>query len=148
MDGKFRFGKLSISSNGEAVNTVIGQGSVLEGKFEIETGVRVDGVLRGELMSSGTLVVGKSGVIEADVQVRDAVVNGRIVGNLEAEEKVHLQARATFIGKMETRVLVVEEGAVFKAECDARGQGQVSGQEEMSEGVGEQVSEKRKTGSG
>ena len=130
MDGNSRFKKLSVSPNGKAINTVIGRGSVSEGKFRIETGVRVDGTLRGELTSSGTLIVGESGVIEADVIVRDALVSGRIVGNLEAEEKVHLQAQAAFIGKLKTRLLVVEEGAVFKAECEAGGEIQLSQPEE------------------
>ena len=100
MDGESRFRKIKLSSNGKAINTVIGRGSVSEGRFRIETGVRVDGVLKGELVSSGTLIVGESGVIEADVRVREALVSGRIVGDLIAEEKVHLQSQATFIGKI------------------------------------------------
>lgn len=122
MDGNTKFRKMKLTANGKAINTVIGRGSVSEGRFRIETGVRVDGVLKGELVSSGTLIVGESGVIEADVKVREALISGRIVGDLVAEEKVHLQSQATFIGKIRTRVLVVEEGAVFKAECDAGGE--------------------------
>jgi cytoskeletal protein CcmA (bactofilin family) len=126
MDGNSRFRKVKLSPDGKAINTVIGRGSVSEGRFEIETGVRVDGVLKGELISSGTLIVGESGVIEATVKVRDALVSGRMVGDLEAEEKVHLHTRATFIGKMRTRVLIVEEGATFKAECDSGDEMQVT----------------------
>ncbi len=103
----------------KTMNTIIGRGAVSEGHFQIEAGVRVDGVLKGELESSGTLIVGTSGVVEASVKVRDALVSGRIVGNLVAEEKVHLQSKATFIGKIQTGVLIVEDGAVFKADCDA-----------------------------
>ena len=126
MDTNGKLRKMRLSANGKSINTVIGRGSVSEGRFRVETGVRVDGVLKGELVSSGTLIVGESGVIEADVKVRDALVSGRIVGVLEAEEKVHLQSQAAFIGKVKTRVLVVEEGATFKAECDAGGEIQVS----------------------
>ncbi|MCY3683716.1 MAG: polymer-forming cytoskeletal protein [Gemmatimonadetes bacterium] len=103
----------------KTMNTIIGRGAVSEGHFRIEAGVRVDGILKGELESSGTLIVGKSGVVEANVKVRDALISGRIVGNLVAEEKVHLQSQATFIGKIQTGVLIVEDGAVFKADCDA-----------------------------
>ena len=127
MDGNARFRKFKLPSDGNGINTVIGRGSVSEGTFRVETGVRVDGVLRGELISSGRLIVGESGVIEADVKVRDALVSGRIVGNLEAEEKVHLQAQAAFVGKIKTRVLIVEEGAVFKAECEAGKEDRISG---------------------
>ena len=103
----------------KTMNTIIGRGAVSEGHFQIEAGVRVDGVLKGELESSGTLIVGRAGVVEANVKVRDALISGRIVGNLVAEEKVHLQSQATFIGKIQTGVLIVEDGAVFKADCDA-----------------------------
>ena len=103
----------------KTVNTIIGRGAVSEGHFQIEAGMRVDGVLKGELESSGTLIVGTSGVVEANIKVRDALVSGRIVGNLVAEEKVHLQSKATFIGKIQTGVLIVEDGAVFQADCDA-----------------------------
>lgn len=116
---------MKLASTGKSINTVIGRGSVSEGRFQIETGVRVDGVLKGELVSSGTLIVGESGVIEADVKVSEALISGRVVGDLIAENKVHLQAQATFIGKVQTKVLVVEEGAVFKAECDAGSEIQV-----------------------
>jgi len=126
MDGNSKFRKVKMSANGKAINTVIGRGSVSEGRFQIETGVRVDGVLKGELVSSGTLIVGESGVIEADVHVQEALVSGRIVGTLEAVEKVHLQSQASFIGKIKTRVLIVEEGAVFKAECDAGSEMKIS----------------------
>ena len=103
----------------KTMNTIIGRGAVSEGHFQIEAGVRVDGVLKGELESSGTLIVGTSGVVEANVKVRDALVSGRIVGNLVAKDKVHLQSQAIFIGKIQTGVLIVEDGAVFKADCDA-----------------------------
>lgn len=119
-DSKFK--KLKMGSNGKGINTVIGRGSVSDGSFRVETGVRVDGVLKGSLVSSGTLIVGESGVIEADVKVHDALISGRIVGTLEATEKVHLQSNAAFVGKIKTRILIVEEGAIFKAECDAGGE--------------------------
>lgn len=136
---------MKLASNGKSINTVIGRGSVSEGRFQIETGVRVDGVLKGELVSSGTLIVGESGVIEADVKVREALISGRVVGDLIAENKVHLQAQATFIGKVQTRVLVVEEGAVFKAECDAGSEIQVANPAQVNEIAkekGEPVSQK------
>lgn len=119
MNRDSRLSKFKLPSDGNGINTIIGRGSVSEGTFRVETGVRVDGVLKGELVSSGRLIVGESGVIEATVKVRDALISGRIVGTLEAEEKVHLQAQSAFIGKIKTRLLVVEEGAVFKAECEA-----------------------------
>ncbi len=141
MEPDSKFKKLKMGANGKGINTVIGRGSVSEGRFRVETGVRVDGVLKGELISSGTLIVGESGVIEADVKVHDALVSGRIVGTLEAEDKVHLQAHAAFVGRIKTRTLIVEEGAIFKAECDAGGEIQIN--ETASEESPREVSEQQ-----
>ena len=140
MQSKSKFKKLKMSPNGKGINTVIGRGSVSEGRFRVDTGIRVDGVLKGELISSGTLIVGESGVIEADVKVNDALVSGRIVGTLAAEDKVHLQALSAFVGRIKTRTLIVEEGAIFKAECDAGGEIQVTESEEPREVANQQQS--------
>ena len=121
LGGSYREGQHKKNSKEKAINTVIGRESESEGRFVIQNGVRVDGVLKGELISSGTLIVGETGVIEADVRVRDALVSGRMVGTLIAEEKVHLQSQAVFVGKIMTKGLIVEEGATFKAECEAGG---------------------------
>ena len=104
----------------DALNTVVGKGSVLEGSFDIHDGLRVDGTLKGRLTSSGTLVVGPSGEVEADpVRVRDAVIAGRLSGKLEASRLVKLEATAVLVGDISAEVLVIEEGAVFRGFCDA-----------------------------
>lgn len=114
-------GKTPMKNIGKgAVNTIVGKGSVLEGAFEVHEGIRVDGTLKGRLVASGTLVVGPSGEVEADpIRVRDAVVAGRLAGKLEAEQQVKLEASATLIGDISAKVLIVEEGAVFRGFCEA-----------------------------
>jgi len=104
----------------DALNTVVGRDSVLEGSFDIHDGLRVDGTLKGQLSSTGTLVVGPSGRVEADpVRVRDAVVAGQLSGKLEASHLVKLESTAVLVGDITAEVLVIEEGAVFRGFCDA-----------------------------
>ena len=104
----------------ETVNTVVGKDSVLEGRFEVSDGIRVDGTLKGVLISSGALIVGTSGQIEADpIRVKDAIVGGRVKGKLEASHLVRLEASAEMIGDISAQVLVIEEGAVLHGVCNA-----------------------------
>ena len=110
----------------DALNTVVGRDSVLEGSFDIHDGLRVDGTLKGQLSSSGTLVVGPSGKVEADpVRVRDAVIAGQLSGKLEASHMVRLESTAVLVGDITAEVLVIEEGAVFRGLCDAGEAGDV-----------------------
>ena len=104
----------------EALNTVVGKDTVLSGHFEVRDGIRVDGTLTGQLESSGMLVIGPSGRVEADpIRVRDAVIAGKLVGKLEAAGQVKLEASAVLVGDIRARVLVIEEGAVLRGLCEA-----------------------------
>ena len=104
----------------DALNTVVGKGSVLEGSFEIHDGIRVDGTLKGQLISLGSLVVGPSGKLEADpIRVKDAIVAGRVEGKLEATHLVKLESSAVMYGDIKAQVLIIEEGAVLRGFCDA-----------------------------
>ena len=108
------------SKKASGLNTVVGKGSVLEGSFEVQDGIRVDGTLRGQLVSSGTLVVGPSGTLEADpIKVKDATISGRVTGKLEATNRVRLEASAVLIGDVSAPILIVEEGAVVRGICES-----------------------------
>ena len=104
----------------EAIKTVIGKDTVMEGFVKTEESIRLDGTLKGELHASGTLVIGPSGKVEAEiVRVRDAVIGGEVSGNLEAEGSVKLEASAVFNGDVAARSIVVEEGAIIRGKCTA-----------------------------
>jgi cytoskeletal protein CcmA (bactofilin family) len=104
----------------EAINTIVGKDSVLHGNFDVREGIRVDGTLTGQLTSSGTLVVGACGRVEADpIRVKDAVIAGTLVGKLEATDQVKLEAGAVLVGDIRAQSLVIQEGAVLRGLCDA-----------------------------
>ena len=104
----------------DALNTVVGTGSVLEGEFHVQEGIRVYGTLKGSLTSSGVLVVGTAGLVEAEtIRVKEANIAGRVKGNVNADYRVKLESSAEVVGDIKAQVLVIEEGAVLKGICDA-----------------------------
>ncbi len=104
----------------EAIKTVIGVNTVMEGSVKTEESIRLDGTLKGELHASGMLVIGPSGKVEAEIiRVRDAVIGGEVTGKLEATGSVKLEASAVFSGDIAARSIVVEEGAIIKGKCAA-----------------------------
>lgn len=112
--------------NGEATS-VIGEGSVFEGAFKVTGNLRVDGQFSGKLQISETLVVGKTGQVDAEVRVRSAVVAGTIKGDLNASEKITLQSGSRLEGEMVTSKLVIEEGVSFQGSCNTSSIGPKSG---------------------
>jgi cytoskeletal protein CcmA (bactofilin family) len=97
--------------------TMIGEGTVIEGRLVAPHGLRIDGSVNGSIETNDILTVGTTGVIEAEVSAKSAVVGGRIQGNLQVEDRLELQANASLIGNVSTRNLVIHEGAQFHGNC-------------------------------
>jgi len=110
------------------MNTIIGKGSLMEGVFQIDSSVRIDGTIKGELSSSDTVVVGPSGHVEVSLlKAKSIVIGGKVIGSLEISERTHLQARSVLLGDLKTKLLIVEEGAVFRGNCDSGGETEGTG---------------------
>lgn len=99
------------------MNTVIGKDTVFTGTIDIKGGIRIDGTVKGKVLSNDTVTVGSTGMVEADVEANAAVVAGKVVGNLNARESVELQANSDVEGDIRTKSLVVEQGAIFCGGC-------------------------------
>ncbi len=97
-----------------AVESLIGSRMSIHGDLEFAGGLHVDGSICGSVVASGrdgTLTLTENGRIEGRVEVACAIINGQIVGDLSASERVELAANARVDGDVHYRVLLVAEGA-------------------------------------
>jgi cytoskeletal protein CcmA (bactofilin family) len=106
----------AISGSGD-LNTLIGKGSVLEGKITVSSNIRVDGKIKGDLKTNDSLVIGKQGEIEGEITAKNTVVGGKVIGKIIALGKVVLESNAIFKGEIKAARLVIDDGAVFDGQC-------------------------------
>ena len=105
---------LTTSSDTQAPDRLEGVGSS-HSEVLFDGILRVDGFLRGNIRSAyGTLVMTNQGRIEADVDVRIAIIDGYLEGNLRATEHVVLNPSARVAGNIHTPSLSIRDGAVFE----------------------------------
>lgn len=104
--------------NPEEIIAFLGKGTEFKGVITYDGTVRIDGKVEGEIITKGTLVVGESAVIDAEINAGTVVCGGRIQGNISAGTKVHLLAPAVLNGSVRTPLLIVEEGVKFNGNCD------------------------------
>jgi cytoskeletal protein CcmA (bactofilin family) len=96
----------------------VGAGTVLTGETNFQAMLRVDGHLTGRVSSeNGTLVVGSTGRVDADIIVAAASIGGTVNGDIAAAEKVELGRTARVVGNIQTPRLVIEDGAIFEGNC-------------------------------
>lgn len=100
-----------------AMDSILGSGSSCNGTLKVEGGLRVDGAIEGEVLVTGTLTVGREGVITGDVTVGQAIVGGTIRGTVRVEGQLELQNGSRLEGDIFTRSLVIEDGVFFEGHC-------------------------------
>jgi cytoskeletal protein CcmA (bactofilin family) len=96
----------------------VGGGTVVTGEANFKAMMRVDGHLSGRISSSsGTLIVGANGKVDANIEVAVACIHGTINGDIIATQRLELGRAAKVNGNIQTPSLVIEQGAVFEGTC-------------------------------
>ena len=96
----------------------VGGGTVVTGEANFKAMMRVDGHLSGRVSSSsGTLIVGANGKVDANIEVAVAVIHGTINGDIIATQRLELGRAAKVNGNIQTPSLIIEQGAIFEGTC-------------------------------
>lgn len=95
------------------LNTIIGKGAQIEGTIKVQNSLRLDGKVTGHILTTDSLVVGREGEVTGEVRTRNAIIGGRLNGQIFASGKVVLEARAELTGDIKTTKLTINDGARF-----------------------------------
>jgi cytoskeletal protein CcmA (bactofilin family) len=98
------------------MNSVIGEGSIFEGKFYINGSLQIDGRFEGDIRTDDQVLVGETGKVKTDIVARRVIVAGTVIGNIEAEEEVHLLTTGRVLGNIHAPKVNVEDGVIIEGE--------------------------------
>ena len=93
--------------------TIISSGVKLEGKITTSGSIRVDGVIQGDILSQSNVTVGEHGEVNGQINAAVITIGGKVIGSVNAKEKLVLEAKGHLKGDIVTKILVVEAGARF-----------------------------------
>jgi cytoskeletal protein CcmA (bactofilin family) len=109
-------GKTSKPQN--RIDSLIGEGTVVEGNVTFSGGLRIDGRVKGNVSAAddqaSTLVLSERARVDGEIHVSHAVVNGTVVGPVFATQYVELQAKSNVTGDVHYRTLEIQLGAVVQ----------------------------------
>jgi cytoskeletal protein CcmA (bactofilin family) len=105
-----------IENNLGAVN-LISSTTAVTGDINTESDIRIDGILNGNMITKGRLIIGSNGKIEGDVRCKSAEIEGEIKGKIVVDELLSLKATALFSGDITTGQIMIEPGAIFTGNC-------------------------------
>lgn len=99
-------------------NTIIGSSIVVDGEISGDEALVIQGTVKGRVVLKESLFVEASGVVEADIEVQNIEVAGKVTGNIVASDKVELKADCRVVGDVRAPRILIADGAVFKGNVD------------------------------
>lgn len=85
----------------------------LTGTLKFDTEMIFDGKLDGEILSEGTLILGKNAVVKGEVRTKSVTIHGTVNGNVTVQERCELKSNAELLGDLKAMRIIIEEGATF-----------------------------------
>jgi cytoskeletal protein CcmA (bactofilin family) len=112
------------------ITAFLGKGTEFKGVNEGT--IRVDGKVDGEIISKDTLIASDGAFLQGEISVGTLILSGKVVGNINAGQKVHLLAPANVQGNIKTPKLIIEEGVTFDGKCEMAGEKKAAEQKVVS----------------
>ena len=100
------------------IASYLGKGTEIAGDISFSSGMQVDGVIKGSVKSDASLVIGPSGTINAEVNVRKVTIKGEVRGVIRAAERVEIHKEGRVFGDIYSPCLIIEAGATFEGSCN------------------------------
>ena len=72
-------------------NSIIGEGSYFKGEFTLKGTLRVEGCYEGDKLEVDNVIIGQMGKVKSNIKSIAAVIEGIVVGNIEASSRVMLE---------------------------------------------------------
>jgi cytoskeletal protein CcmA (bactofilin family) len=98
--------------------TIIGESILISGSLNGDEDLTVRGRVEGTLTLTKTLVVEPTGIVKAEVQVKNCVIAGAVVGNVTATESVEITKEGRMVGDIAAPRVIIVDGASFRGRID------------------------------
>ena len=97
------------------IETLIGHDIEIRGDVKFKGGLHLDGKITGNAIAenggNSVFIVSDKGCVEGDISVSFAIINGEVIGNVYASEKLELSGRARITGDVHYSLLEMASGA-------------------------------------
>ncbi len=111
--------KQNNKKNPDAVETILGDGAVFEGNVSCEGSMKVEGVLKGDVKATSTLVVGPNGSVAGDISAGEVIVFGEVNGKIDAGT-LEIKSTGKITGEILIETLITEAGGAMMAKCEMK----------------------------
>ncbi len=102
----------------EKVNTVLSETTSFNGVMRFNTSLKINGTFKGEIISSGFLIIGEKAVVNANIKANSVIIAGEVKGDVIANERLEMLSTGRLYGNIKTKKLKMADGVIFEGSCE------------------------------
>lgn len=103
---------------------LIGPKSFFQGRLHVVGSLRIEGRFESPELRCDTVVIGKGGRVKTKIYASSVIVEGVVLGSIEASVRVILTPTARILGDINTPELIIQNGVVFEGLCSIKPAGE------------------------
>jgi cytoskeletal protein CcmA (bactofilin family) len=109
--------KSSFNETPASSTSIIGAGTTITGNVQSNGDIRIDGIIKGNLLAKAKILIGADGVVEGDIDGNQADVLGKVIGKIKVADLLYLHGQAVVDGDIYAGKLQIEPTASFNGQC-------------------------------
>jgi len=106
-----------VKGSQEVTNSTIGPDSYFTGKFFINGSLKIDGRFEGKSLQAEQLYIGATGKVKTNITANSVIIEGIVIGNVSARNRVMLLPTAKIYGDIKTPELIIQNGVILEGRC-------------------------------
>lgn len=116
----------TMSGSPHEVETIVGPSVKVEGDFNSQGNVLIQGIVSGNVKTDKYLQVEEGAKITASVKAESAKVSGEVQGNVRVKNTLELTPTARVVGDIEAKTLMIAPGAILHGKCSMLGTSEIA----------------------
>ncbi|GGD75934.1 bactofilin family protein [Paenibacillus nasutitermitis] len=97
--------------------TLIGQGTSMEGTMISEASIRIEGEYRGDIECKANVIIGECGVARSNISAKEIVVAGKVIGDVATSGRLTITSSGSVQGSIQACGLHIQDGGMFSGAC-------------------------------
>ncbi len=104
-----------IGASSKPIETTIGSNTHVKGDIQGDGGLRIEGIVEGNIETTGNLVISESARVLAEVKAKNVSIAGAVRGNITAN-RVEILDTGRVWGDLTIKSLLINEGAYLRGQ--------------------------------
>lgn len=101
-------------------SSVVGKTLLIKGEIFSDDEILIEGRIQGMISVKNRVVIGREGVVEADIEAREVVIKGKVTGNVKGSQRVEIVPAGTLHGNIQSPRVVIADSGLFEGNIEMR----------------------------